>query len=61
MEKTRGEDTSDEYQNSYAQCYACSILVPATKLRTTDTICGIVKIVHPISCSEVFIYNQIRI
>ena len=46
-EKTRAEDTisDDEYKNLYAQRYAY-ILLPAVKLQTTDTICGIIKIVH---------------
>ena len=60
-QKTRAEDTSDKYQNSYAQRYAYSILLAATKLRTTDTICGIVQIGHLTSYSEAFVYNLIRI
>ena len=61
MEKTRAKDTSYDYQNLYARRYAYSILLPVTKLRKTDTICGIVKIVHLISYSEAFVYNRICI
>ena len=60
-EKTRTEDTSEEYQNLYAQRYAYSILLPATKVRTTDTICGTVKIVHLISYSEAFVYTPMEV
>ena len=57
----RAEDTSDDYQNSHAQRYVYRILFPATKLQATDTVCGIVKIVHLTSYSEAFVYNLIRI
>ena len=36
--KTRAEDTNDDYQNLNAQRYAYSILLAATKLRTTDRV-----------------------
>ena len=60
-EKTRAEDNNHEYQSSHAKRYAYSILLTATKLQTTNTTCGIIKIVHLISYSKAFVYNLIRI